>query len=62
MCTDSVSEAWDSEAGGGWGAKEEGIGPGLEQDAEIDICLTNETGLVMATRSVSDAWDSEAEA
>lgn len=60
MCTESVSEFWDSEAGAGWDVKEVGLGPGLEQDAEIDICLTNETGLIIATDSVSEVWESEA--
>lgn len=59
MCTESVSEAWVSDAGTGWEQKEVGLGPGLEQDAEIDICLTSDTGLVIATDSVSEAWESE---
>ncbi len=58
MCTESVSEVWDSEAG--WDVKEVGQGPGLEQDTEIDICLTNKTGLVIATDSMSEVWESEA--
>lgn len=58
MCTESVSEVWDSEAG--WDVKEVGQGSGLEQDTEIDICLTNKTGLVIATDSMSEVWESEA--
>ncbi len=55
MCTESVSEVWDSEAGAGWDVKEVGQGPELEQD----ICLTKRTGLVIATDSVSEVWESE---
>lgn len=55
MCTESVSEVWDSEAGAWWDVKEVGQGPELEQD----ICLTKKTGLVIATDSVSEVWESE---
>ncbi|TRY85942.1 hypothetical protein DNTS_032708, partial [Danionella cerebrum] len=45
-------EPWVSEAGVGKEVKEVMLGPGLEQHAEMDICLTRDTGLVIAVRWV----------
>lgn len=59
ICTDSVSEELDSEVGAGQETKEEVLGPWLEQTAKPDICLTNDTELVIANESVSNAWDFE---